>query len=118
MILGPLTKTQKGILTSWLHYHNVKCGRHKTEDDWRAKHSVVNGQTVLNPSSKYGPEKFDAREARRHRLWCTRNGWAPYPEYLKHAEAWHKRQGKIRDRKETPREMAARILREKGLAPA
>ena len=117
MITGPLTKKQKGTLTSWLHYHNVKCGRSKTEADWRAKHSVVNGQTVLERSSKYGPQdRFDEKEAGRHQAWCTRNGWAPYPEYLKRSDNWHRKQRLERDPKESPREMAARILREKGLA--
>lgn len=119
MITGPLTKTQKGMLTSWLYYHNVKCGRSKTEADWRAKHSVVNGQTVLERSSKYGPQdRFDAVEAKRHHDWCVRHGWAPYPEYLKRIAYWYEKQQLDRDRKESPREMASRILREKGLAAA
>lgn len=67
---------------------------------------------------KYGPAIFDADESRRHRRYCQRKGWCEYEQYLEATRPWHEERGnQLRGLKESPREKAERILRERGLAP-
>lgn len=108
------------VCTSWVYYHTVIKKRSVTPEEFlsRRAYNLAGQGCNRSKKSKYGPQdRFNQIEMNRHRQYCIRNGWTPYPQYLESVKKWYEKQKLTRTPKETPREKAQRILREKGLAP-
>lgn len=92
------------------HYHRKANGRDLTIEQWlvRRKYQRL-GETCDRPAqTKYGPPGGRPDQAHRHRVYCKRHGWRTWLEYQAAVR-------KHRPKRETPREMALRVLRERGL---
>lgn len=107
----------------WAAYR-LSVGRScSAEDFWNRRCYVCGGRKGSGKTgSQYGPTgAYDRIEARRHARYCWRYGWVPYETYRERVQAWRDRRTKKEPAApkpiETPREMAERILRERGLAP-